>query len=68
MNSTGTCDAAHKVCAMTAEMLDPMTGKPQTTKMVTTWTAADRYQMEMFMVDPSGKEMRTMLIEAKKKN
>jgi hypothetical protein len=68
MKSTGTCDAAHKVCTMTAEMLDPMSGKPQTTKMVTTWTAADRFQMEMFMVDPTGKEVKTMVIDAKKKS
>jgi hypothetical protein len=67
MSSTGTCDAAHKVCTMMSEGLDPM-GNHQTTKMVTTWTGDDRYQMEMFMVDPAGKETRTMLIEAKKKN
>lgn len=67
MNSTGTCDADHKVCTMMSDMVDPM-GNHQNTKMVTTWTGPDRYQMEMFMVDPAGKEVRTMLIEAKKKN
>jgi uncharacterized protein DUF1579 len=67
MNSEGTCDADHKVCTMTSEMLDPM-GNHSKMKMVTTWLAADRYKFEMYMVDPSGKDMKTMEIDAKKKN
>jgi Protein of unknown function (DUF1579) len=68
MFSKGSCDAAGKVCTMTGDMPDPMSGGNMTTKMVLTWTDNDHFKNEMFMKDPaSGNEMKTMEISASRK-
>jgi Protein of unknown function (DUF1579) len=67
MMSTGSCDAAGKVCTMTGDMLDPMSGQTVTTKGVITWIDNDHFKNEMFMKDPSGNEMKMMEINATRK-
>jgi len=67
MTSTGTCDAAGKVCTYNSEMSDPMTGGKGTSKMILTY-GEGTFKLEMFMKDPSsGAEMKTMELVAKKK-
>jgi hypothetical protein len=65
--STGTCDAAGKVCTMTGDMADPMSGQTVTMKSVITWADDDHFKNEMYMKDPSGAEMKTMEISASRK-
>lgn len=67
MMSSGTCDATGKVCTMTGDMPDPMSGKTLTSKMVVTWTDNDHFKNEMFMKDPSGAETKMMEISASRK-
>lgn len=67
MTSTGSCDAAGKVCTSTGDMLDPMSGQMVTTKMVITWIDNDHFKNEMFGKDPSGKDMKMMEINASRK-
>ena len=67
MFSKGSCDAAGKVCTMTGDMADPMSGSNMTTKMVVTWADNDHFRNEMFMKDPSGGEMKMMEINASRK-
>jgi hypothetical protein len=68
MMSTGTCDDAGKVCTMTGDMPDPMSGQTVSTKGVITWIDNDHFKNEMFMKDPaSGNEMKTMEIVASRK-
>lgn len=67
MMSTGTCDSAGKVCTMTGDMADPMSGQTVTTKGVITWIDNDHFRNEMFMKDPSGGEMKMMEINASRK-
>ena len=66
MTSTGSCDAAGKVCTSNAEMSDPMAGGKSTSKMVLTY-GEGTFKLEMFMKDPSGAEMKSMELVAKKK-
>ena len=66
--STGTCDAAGKVCTLTGDMPDPMSGQTVSVKSVITWADNDHFKNEMFMKDPaSGGEMKTMEINAARK-
>lgn len=65
--STGTCDDAGKVCTMTGDMADPMSGQTMTTKSVITWADDNHFKNEMYMKDPSGNEMKTMEISATRK-
>lgn len=59
--STGTCEQGGKVCNMSGDMIDPMTGKPSYIRSVTTWTDANTFKMEMFGKDPSsGQEVKMM--------
>lgn len=68
MHATGECDAAHKVCTSSGDMLDPVSGKTVTNRSVTTWTGNDSFKMEMFSKDPSGQETKMMELTAKKKS
>jgi hypothetical protein len=67
MTGPSVCDEAGKKCTWTADMIDPMSGKKMTTRQVTTLTDADHFTMEMYNPDPSGKEMKSMEIHAKRK-
>lgn len=68
MTSSGTCDAAGKVCTMTGDMADPMSGQNVSMKSVITWADNDHFKNEMFMKDPaSGNEMKMMEINASRK-
>lgn len=66
--STGTCDAAGKVCTMTGEMIDPMTKKPGSMRQVTTWTDNDNFKFELFGRDGNGVEMKFMEMTLKRKS
>ena len=66
--STGTCDAAGKVCTMTGEMIDPMTNKPGSMRQVTTWTDNDNFKFELFGRDGNGVEMKMMEMTLKRKS
>ena len=67
--STGTCEQGGKVCNMSGDMIDPMTGKPSYMRSVTTWTDANTFKMEMYGKDPSsGQEVKMMeMIGTRKK-
>ncbi|MFL6200580.1 MAG: DUF1579 domain-containing protein [Thermoanaerobaculia bacterium] len=67
MYSTGTCDAAGKVCTSTAEMLDPMSGQMTTTRSVVTWNGDKSFTMEMYAKPTGGTETKSMEITATKK-
>jgi Protein of unknown function (DUF1579) len=68
LNSSGTCDAGCKVVSMSADMMDPTSGKKIATKSVTTWSDDNHFKMEMFMINPaSGKSIETMEISANRK-
>ncbi|MES1211819.1 MAG: DUF1579 domain-containing protein [Acidobacteriota bacterium] len=67
MMSTGSCDAAGKVCTQSNEMVDPMSGQKMTMRSVITWADNDHFKNEMFAKDPSGNEMKTMEITAWRK-
>ena len=67
MTGPSVCDETGKKCTWTADMIDPMSGKKMTTRQVTTLTDADHFTMEMYNPDPSGKEMKSMEIFAKRK-
>ena len=56
----GTCDAEGKVCTETGTWDDYTTGTKMKVKEVYTHISRDRFTMEMFVVQPDGKEMRTM--------
>ncbi len=67
MMSTGSCDAAGKVCTQNSEMVDPMSGQKMTMRSVITWADNDNFKNEMFAKDASGNEMKTMEITAWRK-
>jgi hypothetical protein len=67
MHTTGTCDAAVKVCTYSGDMFDPMTGKKTTTKSVITWLDDNSFKNEMYAPGPDGKEAKMMEIVAKRK-
>ena len=56
----GTCDAAGKVCTETGVWDDYTTGQKSKVKDVTTHYGKDKFTMEMYMVLPDGKEIKTM--------
>lgn len=64
---TGDCDLAKKVCTLSGEMVDPMTGKKATSKSVGSSPDDDTIKTEMFMKDEAGNEVKTMEIVAKRK-
>jgi hypothetical protein len=67
MYATGTCDAEGKTCTSSGDMMDPMSGQKVTSKSTLTWKDDKTFVMEMFVKDPSGKEMKTMELTATKK-
>lgn len=67
MHTTGTCDAAVKVCTYSGDMFDPMTVKKTTTKSVITWLDDNSFKNEMYAPGPDGKEAKMMEIVAKRK-
>jgi hypothetical protein len=67
MSSTGSCDAACKSFTYKASMMDPVSGKKVNTKQVITWLDDNNYKLEMYMVNPGGKALKSMEIEAKRK-
>ena len=66
-HSTGTCDAAVKVCTYSSEMWDPMSGKKTKSRSVLTWMDDNNFKNEFYGPSPDGKEMKTMEIVAKRK-
>ena len=66
MVSEGTCDAKG-ACAFTGTYNDPVTKKPQTTRMTTRWTDASTEVFEMYGPGPDGKEAKMMEITYKKR-
>ncbi len=47
-HSTGTCDAAGKVCTYSGDMWDPMSGKKVTNRSVITWLDDNTFKNEMY--------------------
>ncbi len=66
MVSEGTCDA-NGACTFTGTYNDPVTKKPQTTRMTTRWTDKNTEVFEMHGPGPDGKETRMMEITYKKR-
>jgi uncharacterized protein DUF1579 len=67
MYSTGSCDAAGKVCNYSGEMWDPMSGKKITSRSTITWMDDNTFKNEMYGPGPDGKDMKWMEIVAKRK-
>ena len=68
MHGTGTLDPSGKAIHWTSTMSDPMTGKPTTEHLVTTWADDNHYKLEMYSTPPGAKkEMKTMTIEYTRK-
>jgi len=64
MTSTGTADASGKVIHWSGVMSDPVTGKAQKERMVTTLTDDNHHTLDMYSTPPGAKkEMKTMTIE-----
>ena len=66
MVSEGTCDA-NLACTYTGSYHDPVTKKPQTSRMTSKWTDKTTEVFEMFGPGPDGKEMKMMEITYKKR-
>lgn len=66
MISEGSCDAK-LMCTFTGSYHDPVTKKPQTTRMTTRWTDANTEVFEMYAPGQDGKEMKMMEITYKKR-
>ena len=62
----GHYDAAKKTLTMSARFTDPMTGKPTSTKGVTTFTSADAMTYEEFTAGPDGKSKKVLHIDYKR--
>jgi hypothetical protein len=56
----GSCDAEGKVCTETGEWDDYNLGKKVNVKNVSKHVNKDKFIMEMYMVQPDGKEIKTM--------
>ena len=67
MVTEGTMDAAGKVMTSTSTMDDFMTGKPQTIKMTTTIASPDHHVFEMWGPDPTGKVVKQMQIDYRRR-
>lgn len=64
MTSTGTADASGKVINWSGMMSDPVTGKPQKERMITTFVDDNHHTFEMYSTPPGAKkEMKTMTID-----
>lgn len=67
MMSQGRWDDAKKSITMTGMGYDPSVGKDVKMKSVMTWPDANTQVMEMYMVQPDGKEVKTMELRSKRK-
>ena len=67
MLSEGTFDAAGKVMTSTSTMDDVMTGKKAAIKMITTIVDPDHHLFEMWGPDPSGKVVKQMQIDYRRR-
>jgi len=67
MLSEGTFDAAGKVMTQTSTMDDVMTGKKAAIKMTTTIVSPDHHVFEMWGPDPSGKIVKQMQIDYRRR-
>jgi len=61
MVSEGTCDA-QLTCTYTGTHNDPVTKKPQSSRMTTRWTDKNTEVFEMYGPGPDGKETKMMEI------
>jgi hypothetical protein len=66
MVSEGTCDAK-MTCAYIGTYHDPITKKPQTSRMTSRWTDKDTEVFEMYGPGPGGEEFKMMEITYKKR-
>ncbi|CAN7277439.1 DUF1579 domain-containing protein [Pseudoxanthomonas sp. LjRoot143] len=66
MLSEGTCDA-QLACTYTGTHHDPVTKKPQTSRMTSRWTDKTTEVFEMYGPGPDGKEVKMMEITYKKR-
>lgn len=66
--SRGTCDDPCKTLTETGDEVDPMTGKSQKNKYVTTFVDADTYTIQMYLVGgaPGGGDFKMMELTAKR--
>ena len=66
--SRGTCDDPCKTLTETGDEVDPMTGKTQKNRIVTTFVDADTYTMQMYLVGgaPDGGDFKMMELTAKR--
>lgn len=65
--STGTCEQGGKVCNMSGDHMDPVTGQKITMRSVTTWLDENTFRMEMFSRYHSDNEMKVMEITGTRK-
>ena len=61
MVSEGSCDA-NNACTFTGKYNDPVTKKPQTSRMTSRWTSPTEEVFEMYGPGPDGKETKMMEI------
>lgn len=66
MVSEGTCDA-QLTCTYTGTHNDPVTKKPQSSRMTTRWTDKNTEVFEMYGPGPDGKETKMMEITYKRR-
>jgi len=66
MVSEGTCDA-NLTCTYTGSYHDPVSKKPQTSRMTSKWTDKTTEVFEMYGPGPNGKETKMMEITYKKR-
>nr|WP_298124268.1 DUF1579 domain-containing protein [uncultured Pseudoxanthomonas sp.] len=66
MVSEGTCDA-QLTCTYTGTHHDPVTKKPQSSRMTTRWTDKNTEVFEMYGPGPDGKETKMMEITYKRR-
>jgi hypothetical protein len=66
MVSEGTCDA-NLTCAYTGTYHDPVSKKPQTSRMTSKWTDKTTEVFEMYGPGPDGKETKMMEITYRKR-
>jgi hypothetical protein len=68
MSGTGTANASGKVITWSGTMMDPVTGKPNKERMVTTIADDNHYTFEMYGIPPGAKkEMKMLTIEYSRK-
>lgn len=59
----GTCEEARKTCTFKGTYNNPVSGKPETMRLVETWADDDHYAMTFHSPGPDGKETVTMKME-----